>query len=610
MALVLATARKFMSDSLIRQNRRILVIDDNPSIHADFKKILSPASANKADLDDLEAKFFGEAKSAEAAVSFQVDSAFQGQEGFDLVRQSLAAGRPYAMVFMDVRMPPGWDGIETTARIWEIYPDLQTVICTAYADYSWDEMTARLGVSDRLVILKKPFDNVEVVQLAHAMTEKWCLRQKVRERMDELEKTVAVRTRELQKANEELRTEIADHARTEEALRQSQKMEALGQLAGGIAHDFNNLLTVIRGQAQCLVAEGPQTAAVLEGLQQIDDAAERAAKLTAQMLMFGRKKRMERQHLDLGRTLTQFGQMLQKLLSEDIALEIQCADTPLAVYTDPVMIEQVILNLALNARDAMPQGGRLKIHADQTEFTEEAVRGNPKARPGRFARLSVSDTGCGITPEVMPHLFEPFFTTKEQGKGTGLGLATVYGIVKQHEGWIEVETKPGQGTCFRIFIPLTPPPAGPGKAPPPKSAIVGGKETILLVEDEQIVRRMARSILQRQGYRVLEAATGEEALSLWNEHGTEIDLLLTDMIMPGGLSGRELAEQLQKKKAGLKVTFTTGYSLDAFGHSLALEEGLNFLAKPYHPHLLAQTVRRCLDEPSPAPILPASQLQS
>jgi two-component system NtrC family sensor kinase len=589
-----------MNDPFIKQNRRILVVDDNPAIHADFKKILSPASASQISLDEMEASFFGKAKTSGASISFLLDSAFQGQEGYELVKQSVAAGRPYAMVFMDVRMPPGWDGIETTAKIWGIDPDLQTVICTAHADYSWDEMTAKLGVSDRLVILKKPFDNVEVVQLAHALTEKWRLQRLSRAQMEGLGKMVAARTRELQKTNEELRTEIAEHARTEEALRQSQKMDALGQLAGGIAHDFNNLLTVIRGQAQCLVAEGPQTTAVLETLQQIDAAAERAAKLTSQMLMFGRKKRMERQHLDLSQTLTQFGKMLHQILGANITLEIHCEGASLAVYADPVMIEQVVLNLAVNARDAMPQGGRLRIHTGRMELTAEDVRRNPKARAGQFVCISVSDTGCGITAEVRPHLFEPFFTTKEQGKGPGLGLATVYGIVKQHEGWIEVETEPGRGTSFRIFLPLASPRPEPVKVPSPKTGMAGGKETILLVEDEQIVRRLALRVLQRQGYRVLEAGSGEEALLVWNEHGADIDLLLTDMVMPGGMSGRELAEKLLKKKSGLKVTYTTGYSRDAIGHDLALEEGLNFLAKPYHPDHLAQTIRRCLDNPLPS----------
>jgi len=299
-----------MNNSLTHPNRRILVIDDNPAIHADFKKILTPVSNSRQRLDALEAAFFGEEKKVEGILNFELDSALQGQQGFELVQKSLAEKRPYAMVFMDVRMPPGWDGIETSGRIWAIDPAIQTVICTAYADYSWDQMIARLGISDRLVILKKPFDNVEVVQLAYALTEKWLLHQKAQARMDELGFMVEARTLELRDANEHLRKEISEHALTEEALRQSQKMEALGQLAGGIAHDFNNLLTIIRGHSQFLLCEGAHSPAVVEGLEQIDAAADRAAKLTSQMLMFIRKKRMERQHLDLCQRLDQFGKML------------------------------------------------------------------------------------------------------------------------------------------------------------------------------------------------------------------------------------------------------------------------------------------------------------
>jgi two-component system, NtrC family, sensor kinase len=587
-----------MSYSPHHRNRRILVIDDNLAIHADFKKILSPAPSAAA-LEALEAEVLGHVRAAGSTEGFQVDSALQGQEGFALVQQSLADRQPYALVFMDVRMPPGWDGIETTARIWEIDPDIEVVICTAYSDYSWDDMIARLGISDRLVILKKPFDNVEVLQMAHALTEKWSLRQKVRLKMDQLEAMVAARTRELQAANEQLKVEMAERARTEEALRQSQKMEALGQLAGGIAHDFNNLLTVIRGNAQIMALDVQELPAVLEACRQIDRAAERAAKLTAQMLMFSRKKRMRSEHLDLNAVLAQSGRMLPRLLNEDIAVEIQCGAPALPVCADPVMVEQAILNLAVNARDAMPNGGRLTIQADAVEISDADARSNPKSRAGRFARVTVADTGSGIAPEALPHLFEPFFTTKEPGRGTGLGLATVYGIVKQHAGWVDVESEPGRGARFRIFLPLNGSGAASAAAASPENPVIGGTETILLVEDEPPVRRLARTILQRHGYRVLEAGSGEEALAVWAEHESEISLLLTDMVMPGHISGRELAARLREKKPELKATFTTGYSVDTIGKDMVLEEGLNFLPKPYHPRKLAETVRRCLDEPPP-----------
>jgi len=276
---------------------------------------------------------------------------------------------------------------------------------------------------------------------------------------------------------------------------------------------------------------------------------------------------------------------------------------PLVVEADPVMMEQVLLNLATNARDAMPQGGVLTIQASEVEITEEAARANPKSRPGRFVRIHVADTGPGIPDAVLPHVFDPFFTTKEPGKGTGLGLATVYGIIRQHQGWIEAENGPDQpdapghsrGARFNFYLPVSleaPDQKGPAQ---PKSKIPGGTETILLVEDEPGVHRLARNILQRQGYRVLDANNGREALVIWNDHAAEIDLLLTDMVMPGQLPGHIVAEKLKAQKASLKIIYTTGYSQDALHTGLALNEGVNFIPKPYTLEKLARIVRRCLD---------------
>lgn len=587
-----------MNHPIATPNRRILVVDDNAAIHDDFRKILCLPTGNRAAVEASEAEIFDVAAVRPAATAFQIDSAFQGQEGLKRVQESLAARQPYVLAFMDVRMPPGWDGIETTARIWEIDPDIQIVICTAYSDYSWNEMIARLGISDRIVILKKPFDNVEVTQLAHALAEKWQLRQEARMKMEQLEVMVSTRTSELAAANVQLKIEIAERAKTEEALRQSQKMEALGQLAGGIAHDFNNLLTVIRGYVEHLISEGQHANETLVALQEINQAAERAAKLTAQMLMFGRKKKLQPQVLDLNGILRHLGKMFQRLLGENIALQVECGDSPLEVYADPVMIEQIVLNLALNARDAMPDGGRLTISAWVKEVDEARVRDNPKARPGRFACIRVADTGCGIAQSALPHLFEPFFTTKEPGKGTGLGLATAYGIVQQHRGWIEVENEPGRGATFSIFIPVSTRTPAQTVISRSKDQVPGGQETILLVEDEPALRRLTRTLLQRSGYRVYEAGSGAEALPVWHQHSGEIDLLLTDMIMPDRITGAGLAKTLKAQKNSLKVVYTTGYSVEALRSEILLEEGVNFLAKPYSPSQLARTVRRCLDGPA------------
>jgi CheY-like chemotaxis protein len=270
------------------------------------------------------------------------------------------------------------------------------------------------------------------------------------------------------------------------------------------------------------------------------------------------------------------------------------------------MLEQVLLNLAMNARDAMPRGGKLTIQADEVEFSAASAHNNPKARPGRFARLRVADTGSGIGADVLPHLFDPFFTTKEPGKGTGLGLSTVYGIVQQHQGWIDVENNPGRGATFTFFIPISPAQPGVSAGSPPTSVVPGGHETILLVEDELVVHRLAHNILQRQGYRIYDASTGKEALAIWSEHADEIDLLLTDMVMPGDVSGRELAQTLHMQKNSLKIIYTTGYSMDALNQDYPLDEGVNFIAKPYAPDKLAQIVRRSLDNGAAPRLAPAS----
>jgi signal transduction histidine kinase len=580
------------------KNNRILVIDDNQAIHADFKKVLAGSDPLTAGLESAGAELFGEEQRTNLFVTFEVDSAFSGEEGLKSVTEAVAKGRPYALAFVDVRMAPGWDGIETTDRIFKNDSDIQIVICTAYSDYSWEKMIEKLGQSDRLVILKKPFDTIEVLQLAHAMMEKWDLQQKARARTGELENMVAERTHELQIANEHLKQEMEERARTEEALRHAQKMEAVGQLAGGIAHDFNNLLTVIRGYVQCLHSEMNLGASVLEALREIDAAAERAAKLTSQMLMFSRKKQIRPVPMDINELLDRAGAMLRRVLGENIALDVQPAAAPLIVQADPVMIEMAVLNLSVNSRDAMPDGGHLLIRAEQIDIPAAEAGQHAKGRPGMFARLTIQDDGCGIPAEVLPHLFEPFFTTKDVGKGTGLGLASVYGVINQHAGWIEVESELGKGSKFIIFLPTGRANPPPKRLTKPEIEVPHGKETILLVEDESSLRRLAKNVLERHGYHVLEAGSGAEALAVWNKHSAEVNLLITDIIMPGGMSGHVLGAQLLEKMADLKILYTSGYGPDMVGQNPNLEEGVNFLAKPYHPDRLIRTIRRCLENPA------------
>jgi CheY-like chemotaxis protein len=288
--------------------------------------------------------------------------------------------------------------------------------------------------------------------------------------------------------------------------------------------------------------------------------------------------------------------LLQRLIGANITLDTQCAPGGAPVVADPGMMEQVLINLAVNARDAMPKGGWLSLGTAVVTFDATKVALSPKARPGRFVELSVSDTGCGIAPEHLARIFEPFFTTKEVGKGTGLGLATVLGIVEQHQGWIEVASQPGRGTAFRIYFPFRDDEFAFSPMKPAMAEIRGGTETILLVEDEAVVRALAKKVLRSKGYVVLEADRSETALELWRLHRAKIDLLLTDIIMPGTSSGRDLAEQLLLEKPGLKVIYSTGYSDEVLGQDFLATRRFNFLPKPYDPLKLARMVRNNLDE--------------
>ncbi len=388
--------------------------------------------------------------------------------------------------------------------------------------------------------------------------------------------------------------DVTTQTRLEEQLRQSQKMEAIGQLAGGVAHDFNNILTVIGGHASMLLNCNLESLTA-RSAQQIAQATERAAGLTRQLLTFSRRQVMQPCRLDMNEVVSNMTKMLGRLLGEDVTLQLTYWDQPSLVQADASMMEQVLLNLAVNSRDAMPMGGQLAIKIAVLDIDAAHVAHHPDARVGRFVCLTAADTGCGIPSENLRRIFEPFFTTKQLGKGTGLGLATVYGIVKQHQGWIEVESRVGKGTTFRVYLPKSQDTAITEEEKPAEAHVRGGSETILLVEDETAVRELVSAILTGRGYNVLQAASGPKALEVWKQKHDDIDLLLTDLVMPERMNGRELAEKLWTDRPKLKVIFTSGYSADVVGKDFVLKQGLHYLQKPYHPHKLALAVRDCLD---------------
>jgi len=388
--------------------------------------------------------------------------------------------------------------------------------------------------------------------------------------------------------------DITNQMELESQLRQSQKMEAVGQLAAGIAHDFNNILTVVQGNTSLLQDQFRQDPSCAESLNDISLATERAARLVRQLLAFSRKQMLKPEVLNLGQVVNNLEEMLKRLLGDHITFEAQVAPGLPPVHADLGLMEQVIVNLSVNARDAMPKGGKLTVSIDAVTITNDGVQKNSEIRPGQHVCLSVSDTGCGIAPELLPRIFDPFFTTKEIGKGTGLGLATVYGIVKQHNGWIDVQSTANKGTTFRIFLPVCAGNSRPDDpSQPPKMTPENGTECVLVVEDEDRVRTLTVAVLRKNGYRVLEAASGKEALDVFQNHSAEIDLLFTDIMMPGNLLGDELAARLRATKPSLAVLFTSGYTPEVTKTEFRGDG--NFLTKPFTPAQMLATVRQCLN---------------
>ena len=428
-------------------------------------------------------------------------------------------------------------------------------------------------------------------------------------RLDRLGESVAraLAARRLQ--SEQLRAEqksflqaTAREAATNAQLLQAQKMEAIGQLAGGIAHDFNNSLTVITGYTRLLLDNSELREPMADQLRQVYLAGMRAANLTRQLLLFSRRHAINKQVIDLNEHLTELTRMLGRVLGETIRLEVKLEPALPALNADTGMIEQILMNLAANAREAMPKGGVLSIGTTTVEIGASEAAQHAGARPGPFICLTIGDTGCGIAPDHLPRIFEPFFTTKAPNAGTGLGLATVFGIVQEHGGWIEVESRPGAGTRFRILLPpASARPEDHASAPAEPTGLAGkGAETILVVEDEAPVRDLVVAVLEHYGYRVLQADDGANALEVWKWHSKRIALLLTDVVLPDGLSGAGLSEQMQQEKPSLKVVLMSGYASEYAGKLFPRRPQVRFIQKPFPPQALEKIVREILDEP-PAP---------
>jgi nitrogen-specific signal transduction histidine kinase/CheY-like chemotaxis protein len=390
--------------------------------------------------------------------------------------------------------------------------------------------------------------------------------------------------------------DITERRQLEEQLRQAQKMEAIGRLAGGVAHDFNNLLTVIIGNSEFLLQRYANNDELKRGVKPIIDASERATALTRQLLAFSRQQILQPRILNLNGVVADIEKMLRRLIGEDIDLVVVPGTELGLIRADRGQLEQVIMNLAVNARDAMPQGGKLTIETSNIYLDEGYAHRHIAVAPGPYVMLTVSDTGIGMNPAIQARIFEPFFTTKEMGKGTGLGLATVHGIVNQSEGHIWVYSEPNEGSTFKIYLPqVKQARAELDQQKQPEVATLSGSETILLVEDDEAVRDLIRNILIGYGYTILEASYGHEAMAVCQQYPGTIHLLLTDVIMPGGMDGSELAEQLVLLSPQIKVLYMSGYPGEAIAHRSNLVPNTSFISKPFSPTILGQKVREVLD---------------
>jgi len=691
----------------LESNRRILVVDDNPAIRDDFQKILCANTENAEFNAALEGLFSDGPATTPKRAEFELGFASQGEEALKIIREALKEGKRYAMAFMDVRMPPGWDGVETTLKLWEADPDIQIVICTAYSDYSWEEMLEIIPKPEQLLILKKPFDAIEVLQLAQALTYKWSLLQASRRNGEQLSSLVEERTLELKRTIGLLETEMTAHKaantrfeticevsplgifmmdeqqrliyankaflngrtveelpglewqatihaddreemlaawslikqtgqpfratrrysskdgkviwgnvtvkpvwkegrvsgymgilediteqkRRDEQLIHSQRMESIGTLASGVAHDLNNILAPILMAATILHDLVPPEGRNLTSA--IEKSAQRGAEIVKQVLTFASGIVGERMQLQARSLIGEVEDIVHGTFPKSITFQKSVSKDLWTITGDSTQIHQVLLNLCINARDAMPDGGKLTVRAENKALSVHDARIHPDAKAGNYVVVAISDTGTGISPEIIEKIFDPFFTTKRVGKGTGLGLSTVMGITKSHGGFVTVDTETGKGSTFHVYLPASPGQNIETRTPAKPALKNGNGEWILLVDDEASIRTVTAAALKASGYHVLAAKDGIDALTIYAEHLNKVAVVLTDLMMPL-LDGVKLTQALMAMNKGVAVIAATGQPDEAREAELNQLGVKAILQKPYSTATLLDALHHAI----------------
>jgi two-component system NtrC family sensor kinase len=556
-------------------NRRVLVVDDNRAIHGDFRKVLGEATHEQSALAELEAALFGQSPPRPPAEPFLLDSAYQGQEAQALARDAREAGRPYAVAFVDMRMPPGWDGVETAQRLWQVDPELQIVICTAYSDYAWEELMGKLEAhAERFLILKKPFDHIEVRQLATALTRKWTLGRQARARVDELEALVRERTSTIRDAHERLQREISQRHRMEAQLRRAQKLEALGRLAAGIAHEINNPLAFVIANLQYVreAIDLPPEKLAHAPLEELAAAlaeacvgGDRIKQIVKDLKAFAQPHDESLAVVDVRPVLDFSLKMAAAEVRRRARLVTRFDEVP-AVWAISGRLEQVFVNLLVNAAQSIAPGA---VDANEIRVTVRTL--------DEDVAVEIADTGVGIPAANLERIFDPFFTTKPVGVGTGLGLSICHSIVTAFGGDLTVESQEGKGSTFRVTLPSA---ARVGESSPHRASALRLPQParLLVVDAEATVAKAIRRVLS--GHKVQTADGGVEALALVSEH--PFDLILYD-VMTRDLSAPDLYRRLEELGRGLerRLVLTVAGALPPEVAKLVEQEGLPCVDKPF-----------------------------
>lgn len=564
---------------------RVLVVDDNPAIHADFRKILSREDRVADALDALDAALFA-TKTVRRDLQLEVDTALQGAEALQRVTEARAQGRPYALAFVDIRMPPGWNGVDTAARLLEQDPHLQLVLCTAHSDFRWEDIAGTLGGTDRVLILKKPFSVLEVQQLTYSLLMKWRLSRAAERQRNELEARVAERTAELTRANEQLRREMAERTRVEEELRRAQRLESLGRLAAGLGHEINNPLNFVSGSIEMLDAELPRLRGRIaeEQWYRLEEVVRtaaigvgRIAQIVGNIKLFSRPPETPAEAVDIWKTLTWCVKMIEDRLGPEVELVIDLADVP-PVLGKKLEVEQVFINLLENAVQAVTERGG----------PSQRIRVSTRAEDGAVL-VEIADSGPGLAPDAADKVFDPFYTTRQPSEGTGLGLAVSHAIITALGGHIDIRNADTGGAVVTVRMPIarvdTPPP--PAVLAPPRPQPVGAtrRARVLVIDDEPLMLRIMAHALRE--HEVVTVQTGAEALELFADN--PFDVVFCDVMMPG-MSGSRFYEALAEAHPGAeqRIIFITGGARGA--------EAQRFVDR---------VSNECLEKPIPSDVLRA-----